>query len=214
MPYIDLTQGYVAEVDEEDWDDLMQFKWTVYNVKGRPKYAVRSWKEGGRTRTEKMHRRILGVTNPKVHVDHINGSGLDNTRKNLRVASASQNAANQAPYQGSEYKGVSFHKKDGLWHARIGFEKHIHFIGAYKCARDAALAYNGAATALFGDYARLNDVAHDPKECCGNCNHCQPEEHQSWPTCKADDKFDIAVPFSRTMCRFSNQSRWTERETT
>ena len=75
---------------------------------------------------------------------------------------------------GRQYKGVSFHRKDGLWHARIMFEQRNHFIGAFDSPRDAALAYNGAAVALFGKYASLNDTFYDPKECCGNCaNYCR-----------------------------------------
>ncbi len=90
MKKIKLSQNKYALVDDADFEFLNRWKW--YAVK-RPNnfYAVRN-----RSRTLGrgqiyMHRVILRVR----MVDHVNGDGLDNRRKNLRGCNHSQNACNQ-----------------------------------------------------------------------------------------------------------------------
>ncbi|NDC95383.1 HNH endonuclease [bacterium] len=64
----------------------------------------------------RLHRFILerqGITIPKIMVvDHINNDKLDNTRKNLRIITRSENARNKLKQTAtsSKYIGVSFHK--------------------------------------------------------------------------------------------------------
>lgn len=41
------------------------------------------------------HRVIMGVTDPKMVVDHLNGNGLDNRRVNLRVVTSIDNVKNR-----------------------------------------------------------------------------------------------------------------------
>jgi hypothetical protein len=104
MKFIQLTQGKQAIVDDEDFELLSQFKW--YAMKsGHNVYAARG---GGKRRMELLHRLILGVTDSKIEVDHINGDGLDNRRSNLRVATHADNQHNPGTPTNntSGYKGV------------------------------------------------------------------------------------------------------------
>ncbi len=93
---------YVVRVSDEDWDYLIQFKWTyaVSHKFGALVYARRSIRCGSYNVTELMHRVVIvraGWERPsKRHfVDHINGDSLDNRRENLRWVTAQENRANQ-----------------------------------------------------------------------------------------------------------------------
>lgn len=100
---------YVVKVSWEDYDFLLQWRWT-YAVShprhGGLVYARRSVREGGRNVTILMHRIIIhrmGLKRPsdKYFVDHDNGDSLDNRRVNdrgrrqLRWLTAQENRANQ-----------------------------------------------------------------------------------------------------------------------
>lgn len=101
---------YVVKVSPEDYDFLMQWKWT-YAVShprhGGLVYARRSIRDGGRNVTILMHRVIItermGLERPseKHFTDHDNGDSLDNRRVNDRARAqlawltAKQNMAKQ-----------------------------------------------------------------------------------------------------------------------
>ena len=157
MKEIPLTKGYVALVDDEDHADLSRYNWRAV-VRRNTVYALRtSFQRFGPRRSIKMHRQILGLSpGQKPDVDHIDGDGLNNTRKNLRPASLSQNGANQRPQRGksSRFKGVR--RKGGRWVAEIRIDKARRALGYFVSEEEAARAYDSAARAAFGVYARLN----------------------------------------------------------
>jgi hypothetical protein len=147
---IQLSQGLDAIVDDEDYEVLRQWRWSVSEVKGYTRYAVRQ--DPDTRRLVLMHRQIMEATKGKV-VDHINGDGLDNRRGNLRLCTQAQNLANRGRQKNktlSRYKGVVPHYN--RWAARCN-GKHV---GMYACETAAALAYDRAAKNRYGDYARLN----------------------------------------------------------
>src|SRR5260221_4970142 len=82
MKEVPLTQGKAALVDDEDYERVNQFKWYLVEAKYL-RYANRSPYNKGKQSTLRMHRFILGLTDSKQHVDHINGNGLDNRKCNL-----------------------------------------------------------------------------------------------------------------------------------
>jgi hypothetical protein len=91
-------------------------------------------------------------------VDHKNGAGLDNRSENLRKATHSQNTHNSRKIKNtsSQFRGVSFAKKRGLWETQITVERKKIFLGRFKNEIDAALAYDAAAKKYCGEFARLN----------------------------------------------------------
>lgn len=96
---------------------------------------------------------------PDGFVDHINGQKNDNRPCNLRVVSRSQNNMNAKTRakSSSKFKGVSWSKVVGKWHAlsvENGKPKHL---GYFTDERDAAQAYDNHASVEFGEYARLNN---------------------------------------------------------
>ncbi len=76
MKEIQLTQGKVALVDNEDYDFLMQWKWCVKNMQGRF-YACRGCVLNKKKICIYMHRLITNNNNPKMHTDHVNNNSLD-----------------------------------------------------------------------------------------------------------------------------------------
>jgi len=135
-----LTQGKVAIVDAKDFPRVARYRWTA--AKNRNKwYAQRSVpKPGGGQKTEKMHSFILGT---KERIDHWDGDGLNNRRRNLRPCTNSQNHANRDKQVGkytSKYKGVT--RDHNSWKAQIMVEGKLIYLGSFQKELDAARAYN------------------------------------------------------------------------
>lgn len=157
--HIKLSQGYLAIVDDEDYDLISNYNWYARVTKNSV-YAVSNINKT----TVQMHRFILNA-GKEFMVDHIDRNGLNNTKINLRIASRSQNLMNsKKPKNGktSKYKGVCLNKQTPnnkkCWRAEIRINRKSHFIGYFYNEKDAAIAYNKKAKELFGDFARLNKI--------------------------------------------------------
>lgn len=100
MREIPLTQGKVALIDDEDYEELSQYKWTAHHRAKNTWYAVRyvgKRVDGKRVGVHiQMHRVITNCPDGLV-VDHINHNGLDNRKENLRTVTAAVNAGNRRP---------------------------------------------------------------------------------------------------------------------
>jgi len=153
---IPLTQGKVALVDAEDYESLTQYSW-YYDENG---YAYRRKTTGyHKSKLVSMHREILGYIPEGKVVDHWNRDKLDNRKKNLRITSQSNNAANSPPRKGtSKFKGVYWSDIYKRWVSKIGKEGRYFHLGLYDCEINAAIAYNLKAIELYGDFAYLNKV--------------------------------------------------------
>ena len=170
MKEINLTQGKVALVDDEDYDWLNQYKWCALKYK-HGYYAVRSmWINGKNTRII-MPRLILDIKDSKVLVDHKDRNGLNNQRYNIRKATKAQNRMNCNPkINGSSiFLGVKKKRniRKGLqkrklppkyWIASIKTNNKTKTLGTFETEIEAARAYNNAAKMYHGEFANLNNV--------------------------------------------------------
>lgn len=157
MKEIQLTQGQVALVDDEDFERLDQYKWHVLFNNSNKFYALRtSSMVNGKRFKILMHREIINA--PKnIQVDHRNGNGLDNRKENLRLCTNQQNQFNRiSPNKNNKLrtKGVSWHKGHKRFCARIKFNsKNIH-LGYFTVLADANQAYREAEKRYFGEFTR------------------------------------------------------------
>lgn len=162
MKEIILTQGKKALVDDEDFEDLSQFKWHTKKGSNNVFYAEREvWIDGKRT-SEKMHRRIMKATDRKILIDHKDHDGINNQKYNLRFSTHAQNNSNRRGNRGSisKYIGVSKMsstvkgKTYSYWIAKINGR----FLGTFKTEEEAAKVRDIAATEMKGEFAKLNFV--------------------------------------------------------
>jgi hypothetical protein len=156
MKKIELTQGKFAIVDDGDFEKLNKYKWHVHKS-GYRFYAERNERRGFGRITAKMHREITNAPND-MYVDHIDGDGLNNTRSNLRVCTNAQNQYNSRKPSNntSGFKGVSWHKRNKKWLARIKVNNKQNNLGYFDSLIEAAQAYDEAAKRYYGTFANLN----------------------------------------------------------
>ena len=132
---------YIVYFDKEDVDLVESYQWRI--KKCRHLHYVQGFKKSeGNKKTVYMHRLI---TNPGTGtVDHVNGCGLDNRRKNLNVGSQSDNLMKRRKSLGSKskYRGVDYIKKDNVWRARISCMGDEVFLAYFNNEDDAGYAYN------------------------------------------------------------------------
>jgi len=145
-----------AIVDDEDYPSISAHKWSA-EKRYAGYYAIRCVSENGKRTMIRMHQQIMGATG--VHIDHKDGNGLNNRRSNLRLCTRTENQRNQKSACGtSKYKGVSWYAPTGKWVAGIRFAGKRKYLGYFSDERDAAIAYNKAASELFGEFASLNEI--------------------------------------------------------
>lgn len=151
--FVGLTRGAVTIIDPQD---VPLFKGQLWCAKqGYVKRTVYP-PEGGKVQ-ETMHRIILRPHEGQ-QVDHQNNDGFDNRRANLRVCSHGENMQNRGAWGGAAYRGVDFHKKSGLFRARVHSRKKTIHVGFFPTAEDAARAYDAAASLHHGKFARTNEM--------------------------------------------------------
>lgn len=154
---IPLTQGKFALVDKEDYERLSKNKWYTQKC-SNISYAIR--KTNGnlhvKQRTIRMHREIM-CPPVGMFIDHIDGNGLNNTKKNLRVCTPSQNVMNRGKPKNntSGFKGVCFYKQTKKWMAQIMKEGQQIYLGSYNTSEQAYKAYCEACIKYHGEFAHI-----------------------------------------------------------
>ncbi len=150
---IKLTQGKFTKVDPDDFKKLSQYDWQLFENKSGNLYAIRI----ENLKFIKMHRVIMNAP-PGIIVDHRNHDGLDNTKRNLRFATISQNNCNvkRTKKGSSKYRGVHLVKDTGRYRAIINYNKIYKHLGYFDNEEDAARAYDEAAKIYHGEFAVLN----------------------------------------------------------
>ena len=108
-----------------------------------------------------MHRLILGITDPKIDIDHANRYGLDNRKENLRIATRAQNCANKKRPRvqfetSSKYKGVCWNKRLNKWAAKLTVHGKQMHLGLFEDELLAARVRDVYARHYLGEFAKPN----------------------------------------------------------
>ncbi len=143
---INLTRGLIARIDEHDYPKIAGMAWQAHARRdGKGYYAVSS--DGVR-----MHRLLLDASDSDI-VDHRDGDGLNNTRRNLRKGTQSQNCVNRRTTPGGYMRGAR--PKKGKWQAYIKFQGKQRSLGYFNTEQEAHAAYLEEARKLHGDWMPL-----------------------------------------------------------
>lgn len=177
MKQIELTQGRVALVDDEDFEWLSKWKWYYLRApRWRTGYAVRNVYRNRRRTTCRMH--ISIAQHHKQHIrgceiDHRNGCGCDNRKENLRKATRRTNGANCKQHidNTSGITGVSWDASRNKWKAFIGVDGECKTLGRFTRKQDAINCRLRAETTYYGEFQ------HNPTNVCplgptGECPDC------------------------------------------
>jgi len=159
MKKIPLSQGKFAIVDDADFDWLNQWKWSAHKNRNTF-YAGRKIRVGLKRKLLLMHRLILGLDfGDERQGDHINMDGLDNRRKNLRIATNAQNRRNRGKQANntSGYKGVTWRKQRKKWQAHIQVKGKVKHLGYFTDPVEASEAYDSASQKYHGKFAQTNE---------------------------------------------------------
>jgi hypothetical protein len=191
-----LPKGHATIVDIEHFDWAVSHDWHVmgrsifYVVRTPVIYWELPW-IGGRKQRKRMpaksymvsftrelflegldsiERHNLSLRLRRRDLDHINRNPWDNRRKNIRVATRSQNLHNTSKMDGksSKYKGVC-KKRPNSWCAAATVRGKRYYLGTFRDEVQAAIAYNKFVADRCGEFAVLNPIValptDEPCEC-------------------------------------------------
>jgi hypothetical protein len=132
-------KGEKILVSECDYEHLSKFKWSINN----DGYTV-----GNMKNTKLIHRyifiEILGRKELTRHnlIDHINGNKLDNTRVNLRIVTAAENARNKNKTKNASSKYFGVRKSKKLYQVSIKLNDKTNLYASYENEEHAAYQYD------------------------------------------------------------------------
>lgn len=152
MKEIQLSQGKVAIVDDEDFEWLSQWKW-CFRQQG---YAGMGIVENGKQRIVYMHRLIAGT--PKgMDTDHIDKNKLNNQRKNLRICTHEENCRNRSKSCNNTtgVKCVVLDSRTGRFRAYIKVKYRQIHIGMFDSIVEASSAHLKAQKYHFGTFSEI-----------------------------------------------------------
>jgi hypothetical protein len=142
MKEIKLTKGFIALVDDEDYDFLIRWKWFTLNSRGILYASRRIYYRNNEHRQKyiyvHMHRLIMNCPN-NMFIDHFNHNGLDNRKKNLRIVSHRQNLLNRKDK--AILPGAYKSSNDKYYKSSIKINGISKYLGSFQTAQLAHDAY-------------------------------------------------------------------------
>lgn len=144
-------KGIMFLFDKEDYSLISQYLWTN-SQKG---YIVSNYRdENGRKHQIKMHRLVMGITDPNIIIDHIHHNRTDNRKSELRTVTSQENAFNRGVRKDntSGYTGVQFNPRINKWISQISINGKTISIGCFVNKDDAINARKKAEKEYFGEY--------------------------------------------------------------
>lgn len=88
-------------------------------------------------RRMRLHRVVMGVTDPAMQVDHIDGNGLRCTLDNLRATTTGENSQNVARRGRASLRNVTFSTSKGRFVVQARSAGISHYGGSFASVADA-----------------------------------------------------------------------------
>lgn len=169
MKIVKIANKHEIKIDDEDYEkytqqnyvwDIVYRRRVIRYVRVMPRGTAGVVAARKQFKRQRIHRLVMGVTDPKIIVDHVNRDPLDNRKLNLRLCTIAENTRNSGPSLSrntSGFKGVS-RTRSKKWVARIQRDGKEINIGVFVTPQTAAEAYDKKALELFGEFACTNKM--------------------------------------------------------
>lgn len=147
------TKGEEFYFDKGDLQFVTQHTWRI----DKYGYVIASIRNrDGKSKKLRLHRCLMGVSDPSVFVDHIDGNPVNNKKSNLRCVSPEQNAQNHkiSSANTTGFNGVYWNKRNKKWSAMICVKHKLKYLGYFNTMEDAIQARKSAEEKYYGDYVR------------------------------------------------------------
>jgi len=157
-----LTQDQVCLFDVADMELVGQYQWFAHKKSGNSKkYYVHCTLPpiDGKQKTLLLHRLLMGATDKKIQVDHMNGDSLNNCRGNLRLATNAQNICNRPvpKHSGTGIKDIGLRKDNNKYRLRIVVNGIRKTYGQFDTQEEAIIERNKLLPMLHGEFANITD---------------------------------------------------------
>lgn len=140
MKKVKLTQGKYSLVDDEDFETLNKHAWRTKKDWAGNSYAFRTSSLNGKGFSIYMHRLIVGVSTGQ-EVDHIDGDGLNNQKKNLRIVTHRENMMNRRQRTVSKTSNnLGVIKRKNTFIAQIKILGKNKYLGSFRTEEEALKA--------------------------------------------------------------------------
>lgn len=155
-------KGKVVIVDDEDYIDLIKYKWFLSSPGLNRKQYVRC--RIGNNTDIRIHRFLMSAKMGQM-VDHKNGNTLDNRRDNLRFCTNQENQRNSKRHSDKLNingiyvpKGIKYDKSrpNRPWIGRISINGERISTKGFKNIEDCIKCYSEMVGKFYGEFARLS----------------------------------------------------------
>ena len=145
----------IVTIDDEDFEKIKYYSWCVWKHPEKHVFYARCHDPKDHKKTIFMHKLIIDCPLSMV-VDHIDGCGLNNAKKNLRICSTRENKLNSRIRKDNVVglKGVR-QNKSGTFTARIKTENERICLGTFTNREDAYEAYCKAVKMYHKEFGRI-----------------------------------------------------------
>lgn len=152
-----------VKIDTEDFDRVSQLTWRIRRRIDAEKLSiyttVRSLKKNSNVSLGKF---LMDPPNGKLVYPRRYFDGFDYRKENLIVCTMQerqQMLPKKRKDKSSNYRGVSFSKRDKQWRASITLDGRLKNLGNFKTETAAAMAYNRASAEFAGKNGYQNTIS-------------------------------------------------------
>lgn len=151
----------IVKIDNDDLEKCSKLTW--HYAKNKDSKYIQTRVKG---KMIKLHRYIMNIDNSSLLVDHINRDTLDNRKSNLRICTYQQNSFNKSIRidNTSGITGVSFHKINNKWRAKIKYNNLTIHLGYFEDINEALINRRVAEEILFGKYSPNEQLSNTEEE--------------------------------------------------